>query len=239
MFSVYDLEPMYKSHIEKDGEENLSYRFVKEGDNPDNWYIEYKSDGLKVPAREFVQYIRKEIGQDFECIWSCHGTLQSTLRCRKCGTVIFSSDDCYNAEENLCCPTCTNYETHFEFWTAEEIEADEKKKNTIAFLEEQTKLENEAYERRKKRNGKYDWQLGSIKINFKKHYLRIDFECDSIMNKFKLKGLRADVHFINRETYVSDKSFCIPLSYSHAKLLIRIKIKRYKNKKAGKPEWEM
>lgn len=57
-------------------------------------------------------------------------------------------------------PTCTDYKTAFTYWTKEEIEFDESKKAQVELYESMGKAQDEAYERRKRRNGKYDWEMG-------------------------------------------------------------------------------
>ena len=242
MFSVYDLRKSYESAL-KDGK-SINYTFICDSRNTDEWYAQYDS-GLKVPAKELVDYIRKQIGQDFENLYSCHATLESFVRCKKCGTVIFAYND-ERYEPNLCCPVCSDYETDFEYWTKEQIDADENKQRTITNLEMMQKEQDEAYARRKRRGGKYDWQLARWKKWGKRHYIILELQCDSILNKFKLKGLRlrvdyGDIDFDDGHGYrsgVRNMSITIPLSISYAVLLMRIRIKRYKNKKAGKNEWD-
>lgn len=161
---------------------------------------------------------------DFECIHHCHVSLETTLRCRECGTVIFSRDD-EEYDHNLCCPTCGGYETHFKYWTKEEIENDTQKADTIKFLEEWTKEENEAYERRKRRKGKYDSEIWNWTIRGKKHGVKFELKCDNLF-KHGLNGLYFRINWMERDDcgwFVYRKWWEIPLSISYLKLMIRIR----------------
>ena len=195
---------------------------------PDCWYtvdensnIVDKSDGKIVcTLKTMTEHLRHELHCDFESVYYCHGTLQNTIRCRKCGTVIFATDDEYGYDPNLCCPTCGGYETRLEYWTAEEIEADEKKKNTIAMLEQMQQEQIEADKRYVRRGGKYDWQIwkGRLKIG-KRYALFFDLECENFP-KTRLKGLRLIVHIGVRDDscgYILKKHWRIPLSVSDFK----------------------
>ena len=81
----------------------------------------------------YVDYMRKKLHCDFECIYHEHASLTTIYRCKECGTVIFTGDD-EHYDPNLKCPTCSDYH-HWsgEFWTKEEIEADEDKQKAIQF----------------------------------------------------------------------------------------------------------
>lgn len=177
-----------------------------------------------------LQVLREKLHCDFEVVYECHPLLDVILRCKQCGTVIFTTED-EDYEPNLCCPTCSDFKTGFEYWTKEEIERDEKKKETILFYEKMYAEDIEAEKRRKARGGKYDWQIGKCSFKIpgnKKVYL--DLECDNLF-KSKLKGLRLDVHIGEKDgdySYVVKKFFTIPLSLSHLKIQIRIWKKRRK-----------
>ena len=79
----------------------------------------------------YLDYMRKELHCDFECIYHDHASLTTIYRCKECGAVIFSGDD-ERYDPNLKCPVCAGY-NHGDFWTKEEIEADEKKQKEIQF----------------------------------------------------------------------------------------------------------
>ena len=202
--------------------------------HPDCWYsvdennnVIDKSDGHTVcTLKSFTQLYREAAHCDFESVYYCHGTLQNTIRCRECGTVIFATDDVWGYDPNLCCPTCGGYETSLEYWTAEEIAGDEKKKNTIAVLEQMQQEQIEADKRYVQRGNKYDWQIwkGRLKIG-KRYALSFDLECENFP-KTRLKGLRLIVHIGVRDDgfgYALKKHWRIPLSISEVRTLLRIR----------------
>ena len=85
-------------------------------------------------------------------------------------------------------------------------------------FKEMTDLQNEQYERRKKRNGKYDWQIGSKKIHFKLYSVEFCLECNDITKSY-FKGLRLDINIWKKEnrddiSSTLHKHFTIPLSWS-------------------------
>jgi len=205
--------------------------------HPDTWFsidekdnIINKEDGEVVCSLDtFVDILRKKNHCDFESVYYCHATLQDTIRCKECGTVIFATDDEWGYDPNLCCPTCGGYKTSLEYWTADEIENDQKKKNTIEFLEQMEREEIEAEKRRKKRNGKYDWQIGSCRIKLGNRALYFDLECDNLF-RTKLRGLRLQVHWAHKDgiSYYYKKNFTIPLSFSSLRIQIHIHSKKWK-----------
>ena len=219
MISEYDVMRYAKKHPE-------CWYSVDENEN-----IIDKSDGKTVcTLKTMTEHLRRKLHCDFESVYCCHGTLQDTLRCRECGTVIFATDDEYGYDPNLCCPTCGGYDTSFEYWTAEEIAGDEKKKNTVAMLERMQREQIEADERYIRRGHKHDWQIWSGRMKLGKRYaLFFDLESDNFP-KTGLKGLRLIVHFGYREKddigYTYKNSAHIPLSWSDFKIWLRIKRKR-------------
>ena len=168
---------------------------------------------------EFAQAMRKKMHCDFESVYYEHPSLFHVIRCTECGTVIFTRED-EDYDPNLCCPTCGKYETHFEYWTKEEIEADEKKQNTIKVYDEMTQYQKESYERRQRR-GLCDWEIckKTIRIGNKNKY-ECTLECSNLFSKerkglMRLKGL--NLHIIkwekdNSGSYVGKKFTRIPLS---------------------------
>ena len=210
--------------------------------NPDKFPYLYKEDEDALYDKEngehicsldaFLDVYRKKSGESFECVYDLHVMLFTVLRCTECGTVIFTYDD-ERYEPHLKCPTCTNYKTYFEFWTKEEIDSNPSKQAQIETYELMAKEQEEAYERRKRRNGKYDWEIGSFKIKFKLFSVEFCFECDNITKSY-LKGLRLDINIWKKET-ANDlsstfyKGFVIPLSWSQLKLRFRIWHERRKN----------
>lgn len=123
----------------------------------------------------YIKYLRKELHCDFETVYYEHATLDEVLRCKQCGTVIFTGDD-ERYDPNLCCPGCGEYKTGLVYWTGEEIEQDEAKRKTIEMYEEFSRQQKIEYERRKRRGGLYDWQLIDKTKFFKKWAVHIELE---------------------------------------------------------------
>ena len=168
MISLYDLKQSYHRH----GIINNTKL------SDDEKFVVNAETGKRIGSlNNLLSFMRKDMHCDFEEIYSCHGTLQSTLRCRECGTVIFASDDCDNYDPRLCCPVCAGYQTGFEYWTGEEIAKDPKKQQTIAFLEKETREQNAEYERYKQR-GLWDHQRFVKKWRTAKHMFILSHICD-------------------------------------------------------------
>ena len=207
MVSRYDLKEYLKKNADK-----LSWTYNEEDD------AIYDKDGNYFTSLDaFLETYRKKSGESFESIYYEHAFLQNVLRCTECGTVIFTTED-EGYDPRLKCPTCTNYQTHFEYWTKEDIESDEKKQNTIKWFKEMMDYKAEQEKRIKKRNGKYDWQIGTKKFYGKKKHLELALECDNITKSY-FKGLRLRIHIGKKENaddigYVVYKHFTIPLSWS-------------------------
>ena len=123
----------------------------------------------------YIKYLREELHCDFEVVYYEHATLDEVLRCKQCGTVIFTGDD-ERYDPNLCCPGCGEYKTSLVYWTGEEIEQDEAKRKTIEMYEEFSRQQKIEYERRKRRGGLYDWQLIDKTKFFKKRAVHIELE---------------------------------------------------------------
>ena len=123
----------------------------------------------------YTKYLRKEFHCDFETVYYEHATLDEVLRCKQCGTVIFTGDD-ERYDPNLCCPGCGEYKTNLVYWTGEEIEQDEAKQKTIKMYEEFSRQQKIEYERRERRGGLYDWQLIDKTKFFKKFAVHIELE---------------------------------------------------------------
>ena len=200
-------------------------KFIKE--NPDSFPYIYKEeedalydkeDGSYVaPLDKFLEIYRKNNGESFECLYCEHVFDYAVLQCTECGTVIFTYED-YRYEPQLKCPTCTDYETGFDFWTKEDIEGDEGKQEALRIYKELTEKEKETQERIKRRNGKRDWQIAIKKIKLKKWHLYLFLECDDITESY-FKGLRLKVDIFAKEDPTElgmylKKSFTIPLSWS-------------------------
>ena len=180
---------------------------------------------------EFTQILRKRLHCNFEVIYSCHAFLSVIYRCKDCGTVIFAKED-ESYDSSLSCPTCGNYNTWFDFWTAEEIADNAEKQKIIKMYEEMYHKQVEANKMYIERDYKYDWQVWSKKLTLHKYLIIIDLECDNYLAT-KLKGLRLVLQLM----YKTDDASCIhkgnliiPLSCSY----LRRRIKVWKSKIKGK-----
>lgn len=220
MISQYDVKHYAKEHPE-------AWFSVDENDN----IVDKETEKIVCTLEEMTGLLRKKNHCDFEVIYSCRVSLQNTIRCRECGTVIFATDDEYGYDPNLCCPTCGNYQTSLEYWTADEIESDEQKKKEIQFLEQMQQEQDEEADRRTKRGGKYDWQIWRGKIELWKRAIYFDLECDNLF-RTKLKGLRLDIHWACLDErgmgYIMKKHFTIPLSVSSLIVQIHIHSKKWR-----------
>lgn len=207
MVSKYDI----KKYIKKNAD-TFPYVYKEEED------AIYDKDGSYLSSLDtFLEIYRKHSGEYFESIYYEHVSLQDVLKCTECGTVIFTTEDEWY-DPHLKCPTCTDYHTHFEYWTKEDIESDEKKQNTIKFFKEMMDYKIEQDKRIKKRNGKYDWQIAIKKFYGKKRFLELALECDNITKSY-FKGLRLSIHIGEKENiddvgYIVKNFFTIPLSWS-------------------------
>lgn len=193
--------------------------------NPDKFPYIYKEEEDALYDKEtneyltsldtFLELYRKKSGESFECIYDMHVMLYSVLRCTECGTVIFTYDD-ERYDPHLKCPTCTDYETHFEYWTKEDINSDEEKQATIEHFREMTEWQIEREKRVERRNGKQDWQIAVKKFYGKKLFLGLFLECDDITKSY-FKGLRLKIELGSKEDgfgYTIKHFFTVPLSWS-------------------------
>jgi hypothetical protein len=178
-----------------------------------------------------AQKTREKLHCDFECIYSDEISLLCILRCKECGTVIFSYDNEWY-DDALCCPTCGNYKTGFKYYTKEEIENDESKRKEIDTYIKMTEQAIEFNKRYKRRGGKYDWQLGKKRIYFKNKGLALDLECENVCKSY-FKGLRLIVHPLTKDGmgWICGKRIYIPLSISAFKSRINMRkyLKEHKN----------
>lgn len=224
MVSKWDAKKYMKKNQDK-----LPYIYKEEED------ALYKKDGSYLCSLdEWLELYCKKSGESFESIYYEHGSLLNVLRCTECGTVIFTTED-EDYDPRLKCPTCTDYKTHFEYWTKEDIESDEEKQEIIEHYKKITEWKIERDKRIKRRNGKHDWEIAVKKFYGKKLYLSLTLECDDITKSY-FKGLRLKINFGKKEykddpTYTVNKFFTIPLSWSQLYFQIMYKFKY-------KKEWQ-
>ncbi|MBR1373504.1 hypothetical protein IJ556_03525 [bacterium] len=207
--------------------------------NSDAWYyVDENNNVVDKTSKEVVgtladltTVLRKKLHCNFEVIYSCHGTLQTVFRCKDCGTVIFTYDD-ERYDPNLCCPDCGQYNTSFQYWSADEIEKDDQKKKSIQFMEQMRKEQIEADKRYYKRGRKYDWQIWNGHIRLGNRAVFLNLECCNLF-KTKLKGLKLIVHISDKDGtgYIFKSHFTIPLSLYAFKIqrLVHKNNKRKKN----------
>lgn len=124
----------------------------------------------------YIDYMKKKLHCDFECIYHEHASLTTIYRCKECGTIIFTGDD-ERYDPNLKCPTCSDYH-HWsgEYWTKEDIESDEKKQKELQYYADYMEDMEAQAKRREARGGKYDWQIWEKKIYGKKRYWGFELE---------------------------------------------------------------
>ena len=102
---------------------------------------------------EYLHFMRKKFHCDFELVYEEHVSLIEILRCKECGTVIFTTED-NDYDPRLCCPTCGGYNTWFEYWTADDIKNDPNKQEAIQHFEQMQKSQIEA----EKHSNYYDYK---------------------------------------------------------------------------------
>lgn len=113
--------------------------------------IRDKESDLKLCDMDtYIDTLRKRCHCDFKGLYSCPASLLNVLECNKCGTVIFSSDAYEDYDKNLQCPTCSVKETHFDYWTKEDIKSDIKKQNTLNLYKEWRETDEKIYNRHSK-----------------------------------------------------------------------------------------
>lgn len=207
MISVFDVKQYAKNHPEL-------WFSIDENNN----VINRETNEVVCDVDTLVRYLRKKTHCDFEVIYECHGTLEVTLRCKECGTVIFASDDELYYEPGLCCPVCNDYKTGFEYWSGEAIANDPQKQNEIEFLIDMQREQEESYKRYKKR-GKYDSQIWRGRIKLPRGAIYIDLLCDNLF-KTGLHGLKLEFHWAEKDGafYVFKNRLVVPLSISALKI---------------------
>lgn len=212
MYSIYDVTRSLQRY-----EHNSEFKYRLSADKKT---IVNKETGAAIcSVEEFAVKLRKDEHCDFEVVYCEHVSLSTILRCKECGTVIFSRDD-EDYDPNLKCPTCGNYKTHFPYYTKEQIDFDEEKRKEIKFYENMQKTMEEMAERRAKR-GLSDWEI--CKKNFMIGQSRYEFslECANLFSKYRkgimrLKGLNLYIQRWEKDEnttgYICKNRLRIPLS---------------------------
>ena len=202
MYTNYDIKKFMKKAIE-DGKTDFYY-------NEENNTLHLKEDGKAVCSfEEYAEWVREKAGCAFETIFYEHVSSQHIVRCKKCGTVVFTGDD-ERWEPQLKCPVCTDYKPFCEYWTGEEIARDTEKQNTIAQYEAWQKQMDEEAARREKRGGLYDWQRWQKKIYTKNHHIVITHQCFDLEQKTWKKMRTLEI-----EDYVRDENDYFIISKDH------------------------
>jgi len=132
------------------------------------------------------------LADKFELINDDHVMLFSLIRCTDCGTYVhYWYDEEY--EPHFRCPVCTDYNTNYLFWTAEEVRIDPEKQAFVGRQKEHAQIQVEQEERIKRRHGKQDYELATIKLRFpkgKRNWWSVDIHVNDIADRFPLTGLR-------------------------------------------------
>ena len=203
MISRYDVIEYLGKHSDE-----LKVRYDKETDS----CVDFEGRFL-CTIDQLTQKLREENHCDFECLYSCHASLDTVYRCKECGTVIFTGDD-ERYDPNLRCPVCGGYHHHGDYWTKEEIENDEEKQKQINGMIAYMEYEAEAYRRRKARGGLYDWQLFDKTYFKKKHSYNFELVVEDI-TKSKIKGLALKISIGDKDEngigYAVKRWYTIPL----------------------------
>lgn len=207
------------------------FSYNEENDTVTLFYEDGKT--ITVSVDDFIKNLRKHNGESFKTIYYDRVSLSHVIECTECHTVIFSYDN-DRFDKDLKCPTCTDYKPYFEYWTKEEIETDDEKQNTIDTLNEMTRLDNEAYERMKRRHGKTDKQLIEKKFYGKRRCYLIYLNCDDV-TKSHIKGLHLEIRKGTKDEdgigYIIHSDTKIPLGVTS---LVRcVKHRKQAEKKKG------
>lgn len=222
------------------------YDFDRYSKKEDCWF-EVREDGVydkekgvkyRDTVEEFIRLMNRINHSDFTCLHSCHATLDIVYKCEECGAIIFTGDDeRYNP--NLKCPVCSGEDQRCEFWTAEEVAADEKKQNTLKFYQEWKEAEERDYERHKK-TGLYHDEIWKKKVKnkktgkTKKEYILKWMHSKYFKSDKRSYGLYLEIKYLKEDEdgwLYYDKTKKIPLSFYAWKVLRRIKkeSKNWKN----------
>lgn len=194
---------------------NLSYNEEDEGI--------YENDTFIANLDDFTEQLRKESHCSFETIYS-DVLLNTVLRCTECGTIIFTGDD-ELFDPDLCCPTCSDYYCHSEYFTKEEIENNPEKKELVKFYINTQKEENERQEwaekiRAKHRKKKKDYltenDVCGTKICFGLYMINLKLYANArYWNKLSKLFLKIEIFKKDKKEdsfYFSTKFISIPIT---------------------------
>lgn len=204
MYTDYDIKRTMKKLIEE-GKTDFYY------DEENNKICSKDTHEAVCTFEEYAELVREKAGCNFETVYYEHVSLQHIVRCKKCGTVVFTGDD-ERWEPQLKCPVCTDYKSFCSYWTGEEIARDPEKQKTIdAYVKWQKEMDEEAA-RREKRGGLYDWQRWQKRIYTKNHHVVITHLCFGLGQKTWRKMRTLEI-----EDYARDKdgSFSIGKDIGH------------------------
>ena len=147
----------------------------------------YNVDGkLLCYIDDYVDAYRLNAGCSFKSIYYSHAFLENVLKCNKCGTVIITRED-EDYDPNLKCPTCTDYKTHFSYYTKEQVANNKELQDMIDSYVIMQKFQDDAYEYEKTHGHPY-YEILNKKFYTKKHMYRIELKCDDLRKSW-IKGL--------------------------------------------------
>ena len=211
MYSINDVIKMLKEY-------GKSQDFPYILNNSETDVIHKESGEFVCTVKEFTNKLRHEEHCDFEIVYRDNKAMVSVLRCKECGTVIFSRDAEYDAY--LKCPTCGGYETYFKYYTQTEISSDSNKKREIQSYEN-LQIKMKQMQCRKKKRGLNDWEICRKRYMFNGCMYSFTLECLNLFNKnrtglARLKGLNINVQKFEKnpknQKYKNTRQWRIPLS---------------------------
>lgn len=179
-----------------------------------------ESNNVLCNLKEYTNYMRKKLHCSFESVYSDRCSLMDVIKCTECGTIIFSSDDYEEHDGRLKCPTCSDYKTHFEFWTKEDIENDVRKQNTLKFYNDINERDDRIYKRKEKtglENSELWKKTRKVDLDRIEYILKV-FDFDSN----KIRGLHFEKKLWTKEaedsftsTLNTKRGYKIPLGWTY------------------------
>ena len=83
----------------------------------------------------YTQFMREKLHCDFETVYYEHVSLLDVVRCKQCGTVIFTRED-EDYDPNLRCPTCSDYKNN-----------ENNEKNRVIDIKSPIEIPNKPYQK--------------------------------------------------------------------------------------------